>query len=52
MGKKKSVNKTPKKQKTPPAKMAVRIMCIILALLMVGGGAYYLVQYIISSLAG
>ncbi len=37
-----------KKQKTSPAKKWVRLICIILAILMVGSGLYYLISYIVS----
>ncbi len=53
--KKKNPNKVqnePKKPRTTPAKRAVRLMCIVLAILMAAGGIVYLVQYLIAALAG
>ncbi|MBR7033514.1 MAG: hypothetical protein IKI03_07800 [Clostridia bacterium] len=42
----------PKKQRATPAKRAVRLMCIILAVLMAAGGIVYLVQFLLGSFAG
>lgn len=41
-----------KKPRTTPAKRAVRLICIILAILMGAGGIVYLVQFLVGSLAG
>ena len=55
MSKKKNANKGQNgsgRTRTTPAKRAVRLMCIVLAILMAAGGIVYLVQYLIAALAG
>ncbi len=55
MSKKKNANKgqsAANRPRTTPAKRAVRLMCIILAILMAAGGIVYLVQFLLGSFAG
>ncbi len=55
MSKKKNANKGQNgsgRTRTTPAKKAVRLMCIILAVLMAAGGIVYLVQFLLGSFAG
>ncbi len=53
MAKKKNANKGQNvtKKRATPAQKAVRLLCIILAVLMAGGGIVYLVQVILTSFA-
>ena len=55
MAKKKNANKGQSgsnRQRTTPAKKAIKLMCLILALLMAAGGIVYIVQYILGSIGG
>ncbi|MBQ6262638.1 MAG: hypothetical protein IJK58_03895 [Clostridia bacterium] len=54
MAKKKNANRGQNvtKKRATPAQKAIRLMCIILAVLMAGGGIVYLVQYILGNIGG
>ena len=55
MAKKKNANKGQNgsnRQRTTPAKKAIKLMCLILAILMAAGGIVYIVQYIMGMYAG
>ena len=41
--------KNNKKQRTSSSKKGVRLMCIILAILMVGTGIYYLIDFLVKT---